>query len=188
MSVESQSVNNLFKQTEPKCCTKKENCSSQPKCQQPPLTEAQKWYYFLWFNLFYTLLRLAISTKKDTDEPKKFVYFVLWIQLQLLYLYFLHYLYYFTIYIYSKVLVRIEYIKYFLLELFGTNPTDPFFAWFGLYQTYYYLYKIYCICFICINWTLLSIIVTFYLIVVALVLCIGPFLLGYYTLDLSKAI
>ena len=161
----------------PKCCTKRETCTTQPKCVTPALTEKEILIYFFYFNIFYTALRMALTTK---DDPYYGAYVFIWVQLQLFYL--LN-VFYFTRFLYGKTVYFVDNIKYFVRELSTPRKPEVFMEWIGFIQVDYYLHRFYCTFFLLLNLGVLTGLTLIYLVIVCF---FGLFLLGYYSIDTNK--
>jgi hypothetical protein len=153
-----------------KCCTKV-TCNSEPKCNSIPLSNTEKFTYFILFDVFIVLFRWAVA---KPGENKFYLFY--WIQIQLIIVYGL---YLFMIFIYEKSIICFVNMAYYITEFFGIVPRNPYFAWMGLNKTHYWLYKAYCFLLFLFNAAAFAALILFFIIVVCV--C-APYFLGYYTM------
>ena len=172
-----------------KCCTKKEECDSSPKCVKQGIDIKQLIAYVVSFNLLIVIFRLVLLKKEETATIGSGAWTVLWwytkfvffLELQLFALYCWYLM---TVQTYNNLVSCLKNLYRFLVDFLGVVIPNPFMDWLGLSKTYWYLYKIYCI-FGILYYTLgVFVILGGYLFVVLL---FGPYLLGYYKINSSKA-
>ena len=158
--------------TDKKCCKKPKCNTTQNKCPQKKFMFSPLFWKLLAVgNFFIIILRVTYLNKFNFDL--KLLYFLLWLELQIIAFYILLIsAYYIYIAVYKLFLLD----KSFLIALFSKRYTNRFMKWLTLINTDNIFFRLWCILCIFIITTLISFIVLSYLFLVFL---FGSILIGY---------
>lgn len=170
-----------------KCCTKRPNCDSQPKCTKKSNVFILT-LMFTTFNIFFIIFRILLIKREELQDIPPgvlnhiwwYLMFILFLEIQLVALYSWYYITLDTIKGLKELLIK---LKYYIKEFFGIRVTNSLMKWLTLVDTDWWLYKIFCFICIIIYIGLIFALVFGYILVVLL---FGPYLLGYYKMNDPK--
>jgi hypothetical protein len=158
--------------TDTKCCKKPKCNTTQNKCLQKDfMFSPMFWKLLAITNILIIILRVSYLNKFNFDL--KLLYFLLWLELQIIAFYILLIS---AVYIYKAVYKLFLLDKSFLISLFSKRYTNRFMKWLTLINTDNIFFRLWCILCLFIITTLISFIVLSYLFLVFL---FGSILIGY---------
>ena len=148
--------------TDKKCCKKPKCNTTQNKCPQKDfMFSPMFWKLLVITNILIIILRVSYLNKFNFDL--KLLYFLLWLELQIIAFYILLIS---AVYIYKAVYKLSLYVIYFLKQLFSKRYTNRFMKWLTLINTDNVFFRLWCIMCIFIFTSLISFIVSSYLFIV----------------------
>jgi len=161
--------------TATKCCKKPKCDTKQNKCPKKSFKDFMFsplfWKLLAVGNFFIIILRLTYLNKFNFDS--KLLYFLLWLELQIIAFYILLIT---AFYIYTAVYKLLLLDLSFLKALFSKRITNRFMKWLTLINTDNISFRLWCLLCIFIITSLISFIVSTYLF---LVFSFGSILIGY---------
>lgn len=150
----------------PKCDTTKDKCPQKDFMFSPMF-----WKLLIVINFFIIILRVSYLPKYKFDL--KFLYFLLWLELQVISFYILLLsAYYIAIALYKLLLMDLDFVK----ALFSKRLPNRFMKWLTLINTDNIAFRAWCVLCILIITSLISFIAGIY---IFLVVTFGSILLGY---------
>jgi hypothetical protein len=145
-----------------KCCKKPKCNTTQNKCiNKDFMFSPMFWRLLAITNILLIILRVSYLNKFNFDL--KLLYFLLWLELQIIAFYILLIS---AVYIYKAVYKLALYVIYFLKQLFSKRYTNRFMKWLTLINTDNVLFRLWCIMCIFIFTSIISFIVSSYLFIV----------------------
>ena len=155
-----------------KCCKKPKCDTKQNKCPKKKFMFSPLfWKLLVVANFLIIILRVSYLNKFNFDL--KFLYFLLWLELQIISFYILLISAY---YIYKAVYKLFLLDKSFVISLFSKRYTNRFMKWLTLITTDNILFRMWCIFSIFVITSLILFIISSYLF---LVFTFGSILIGY---------
>jgi hypothetical protein len=158
--------------TDKKCCKKPKCNSKQSKCQKKDFMFSPLfWKLLIVINFLIIVLRVSYLQSFNFDS--KLLYFILFLELQIVSFYILLIS---AVHIITALYNLLLLDKYYLIQLFSKRITNRFMKWLTLVNTDNILFRLWCIFCLFIITTLMIFIGGSYMFVVGL--CV-PILLGY---------